>query len=274
MSVPTLLQLAQSGAHYGHHRSMVFPKARQFVYTIKQNVALINLEQTQQRLAEAQKVLAEHLAQGKTVLFVGTKRSIRDILKTVSQKSNSPYITEHWIGGFLTNFDSIQENIKRMNELEEFLVSEKSQKLTKIARLRQQNKLDRYHRFLSGVSKLSSRPDMLVLASATQDKTAVREANFLGIPIVAICDTDINPDKIAYPIPANDDAPKAVELILNALTDINVKSTEKPKAGVKAKEVIETVQPKEVVKATKKPAAAKKVAKKTAVKKVAVKAKK
>lgn len=219
MAIPTLLELAEAGAHFGHHRSLTFPKAKEFVYMIKSNVALINLEQTQEAISTAQQMLSDYRAANKSILFVGTKRSVRNSLKEVAESIEASYITERWFGGTLTNFETILANIKKMNELEEFLGNEKGQKLTKKERLRNQNQLNRYHRFLGGLKNLKRMPDLIVLASATEDKIAIDEATQLHIPIIAITDTDMNPDRINCPIPANDDAPKAVDLILRAIVE-------------------------------------------------------
>lgn len=248
MAIPTLLELAESGAHYGHHRSFIFPKAREFVYSIRHNVALIDLEKTQQQLEAAQKVFAEIHGTGKTILFVGTKRGVREIVQQAAKTVNASYVTERWLGGFLTNFETISENIKKMNELDEFLSSDESKKLTKIERIRNDAKLKRYHRFLVGVTELKARPELVIMASASQDKIALREAKSQGIPIIALCDTDTNPELVDYPIPANDDAPKAVELILQALISPPVKVkkvTTKPVIGLGAAETVK-VKPKKV----------------------------
>ncbi|MEX1052025.1 MAG: 30S ribosomal protein S2 [Patescibacteria group bacterium] len=263
MAVPTLVELAESGAHFGHHRSLTFPKAKDFVYVVKSNVALINLEKTQQALEKVQQVIQEHLAANKPILFVGTKRSIRNITKTTAEAVNSPYITERWFGGMLTNFSTMRENIKRMNELGEFLADEKALKLSKKERLVLENKLERTKRFLGGVASLKDIPALIVLASANEDKIAIEEANQLGVPIVSITDTDMNPDLITYPIPANDDAPKAVELILQTITSAPAKKT----APIQTEEVTEAEPKATKVKKAKPVAKKAALAKKVAVKK-------
>lgn len=259
MAVPTLIELAEAGAHFGHHRSLTFPKAKDFVYMIKSNVALINLEQTQEAIIAAQSMLAEYRAANKSILFVGTKRSVRNSLKEVAEAIDASYITERWFGGTLTNFETILANIKKMNELEEFLAADKSSKLTKKERLRHQNQLNRYHRFLGGLKNLKRMPDLIVLASATEDKIAIEEATQLHIPIIAITDTDMNPERITCPIPANDDAPKAVDLILRSIIDAPSKKT-----TTKPEEVAESVEekPKKTAKKTEKTTAKKVTAKK------------
>jgi small subunit ribosomal protein S2 len=226
MAVPTLLELAEAGAHFGHHRSLIYPKARKFVYMIKNDVALINLEQTQESIRRAQEMLAECRAANKSILFVGTKRSVRNSVKEVAESIGAAYITERWFGGTLTNFETILANIKKMNELQEFL-SQNSDGLTKKERLRYQSRLNRYHRFLGGLKNLKTMPELIVLASATEDKIAIKEAKQFNIPIIAITDTDMNPDDIACPIPANDDAPRAVDLILRSIVEAPTVAKEK-----------------------------------------------
>ena len=232
MAIPTLLELAQAGAHFGHHRSSISPKAKRFIYTIKRAVALIDLEETQKRLLEAQKVLNDYLREGKTVLFVGTKRSLRGIIRTIAESVDAPYVNDRWLGGFLTNFSSFRQNLERVSALEEQLSSGSAKVMSKSEKLRISAKLQRAQRFLEGVRQLKERPDLLVLASASQDKIALSEARQIGIPVIAIADTDVNPELITYPIPANDDAPKAIELILNCLISPAL-SPSKTKEGAK-----------------------------------------
>jgi len=272
MAVPTLLELAEAGAHYGHHRSFVYPKAREFVYGVRQNVALIDLVKTQEQLEIAQKVFKEAQDNGKTVLFVGTKRGVREVVKEVATAVGASFVAERWLGGFLSNFETINANIKKMNDLDEYLASDDSKGITKIERIRQSAKLKRYHRFLEGVAELKACPDLIVMASAGQDKIALKEARGQGIPVIAICDTDTNPETIDYPIPANDDATKAVELILKALVSMPT-TTKKVAVKVEETEVLAedaAEEPVAEVKA-KKPAVAKKVAKAKPAAKVAAK---
>ncbi len=274
MPVPTLLELADSGAHFGHHRSMVYPKAQSYIFSIKNNVALIDLEQTQNAIAGAQKVITGALANNQTILFVGTKRSTREATKAVAESINSPYITERWYGGTLTNFSTMLGNIKKMNEIEAFLQTEAAAKLTKKDRLVKENQLKRLRRFLGGLTKVTKLPDLIVLATASSDSIAIQEANQLGIPVLAITDTDINPAKITYPIPANDDAPRAVELILRAIVQAPGEKVTSAKV-LPASEEVEAAEekPKKVTNKAEPKTAEKKAVKKPAAKK-AVKAKK
>lgn len=217
MSMPTLLELAETGAHFGHHRSLTYPKAKKFVFAVQKNVALINLESTLASLKQAQQLFQEATGANQRILFVGTRRSIRPIVKEIAESVGASYITERWFGGTLTNFRVIAATIKRMNELAHYLEDDSSKQIGKKERLREGAKLAHYQRFLAGAMNLNGLPELLVLASATEDKIAVGEAHQLGIPVIAITDTDTNPELVVCPIPANDDAPKAVELILRTI---------------------------------------------------------
>lgn len=275
MAVPTLLELAESGAHFGHHRSMVYPKAQGYIYTIKSNVALIDLEQTQNAITKAQQVISQARDNGQTILFVGTKRSVRTAVKEVATAIEAPYITERWFGGTLTNFATMTGNIKKMNELTSFLKSDEAAKLSKKDRLGKENQLHRLERFLGGLTKLTKLPDLIVLATASNDNIAIEEANQLSIPVLAITDTDINPARITYPIPANDDAPRAVELILRSIVQAPTEKSSNPKSEVPNKEEkAEAVAEEKPKKATKAKAGPKAKAEKKPAAKKTVKAKK
>lgn len=252
-TMPTLLDLAEAGAHYGHHRSLTFPKAKNFVYMTKNNVSLINLEETLKGLEAAHALLSEYRAKNKPILFVGSKRSIREIVKQAAEAIDAHYVVERWYGGFLTNFANFAAQIKKIGEMEAFLQSEKAARLDKKERARHQSRYDHAMRFLGGVAKLKSMPELVVIGSATEDKIAISEARRMNIPIIAITDTDVNPADIDYPIPANDDAPRAVEMILQALVGASLKAGPKAEATEEANS--EEAAPKKTVKKTTKKAA-------------------
>jgi len=269
MATPTLVELAEAGAHYGHHRSMVYPKAKSSVFMIKNNVALIDLEQTQAKIEEAAKAFAQAKAAGGTILLVGTRRLVRDVVKELGQEFDLPYLNERWYGGFLTNFESFQNQIKVMNELAEFLNGDEAKKLDKKDRLLKERHLTRLNRFLGGVKKLTQLPDLIVLASAGEDKVAISEANRVGVPTIAIADTDINPELVTVAVPANDDAPKAVNLILRSIfadkptVKDSTKAAEKTKTDDKLAKKTPKAKIKTVKTREKKAAPKKTVAKKT-----------
>lgn len=266
--VPTLLELAEAGVHFGHHQSLTFPKARDNIFMVKNNISLINLEKTQVALEKLIKIYSTFSDDKSRILVVGTKRSVRDVVCEIALANGLPYVTERWFGGTLTNFATVSGSLKKMNELREYLASDEIKKISKKDRLVLARKLKRYERFLGGMKDLSGMPKLLIVASATEDKIAVEEANQMGLKVIAITDTDVNPEKVDYAIPANDDAPKSVAIILKTLfqSGLTVKE-EKPAEEVEApkteKKVKTAVAKKVAVKAEKveKPKAEKKVAK-------------
>ena len=265
METPSLIELAKAGVHFGHHRSITYPKAKRFVFEVRKGIALINLEETVNQMILANKVLEEYLENGKTVLFVGTRRSVRHIIQEAAEKIGASFITERWFGGFLTNFATFQADIKKMNELESFLETG-ADKYSKKERLIFARKLTRFKRFLSGVTNLKALPDLIVVASINQDKIAVEECRKIGIPVIGLTDTDTNPENVDYAIPANDDSPASVKLIFDFLSDIKVKpavvetakkveekaETKEAKPKVVKKEIKEEKKEVKVVKETKK----------------------
>lgn len=240
---PSLTELATAGAHFGHRRSITDPRAKQSVFMIKDNLSLIDLEKTQQQIAKARQVLAEAKRDGKKILLVGTKRSTRSVVTELAATLNLPVIDERWFGGFLTNFVVFSAQIKRWQKEQSHPVKTIGKKL---------QKKERMNRFLTGVKDLDTLPDIIVLASASEETTAVKEANRMGIQVIGIADTDVNPDSITFPIVANDDAPKAVRLILetifageaptkttakNIVEEVAETAPKKKKSSAKTKEV-------------------------------------
>lgn len=217
MAIPSLVELADSGAHFGHNRALIHPKAKHLIFSIKNNVALINLEKTIEGIELANKMLREAIEQKKTILLVGTKSSTRLIVEEIATAHAVPFIAERWFGGTLTNFETIIGNIRKMNELELFLANDKSAKMSKKERLLKEHRLVRYKRFLGGLSSLTKMPELIIFATASADRVAINEANQLAIPTIAITDTDFDPRQVTVAVPGNDDAPKAINLILNAI---------------------------------------------------------
>lgn len=218
--LPSLRDLLAAGAHFGHRKEWSKPAARQYTYVIREGVSVIDLEETQSKLAEAGQFMEDRASQGAVMLFVGTKRQAAPAVVEAAQKVGMPVVAERWLGGTLTNFDVIRGNIQRMVDMEQLLANEKEvAKLTKRERLRMQEEVNKLHKNLDGIAELVKLPDLLIVVDPSEEKTAVAEARRLSIPIVALCDTDVDPNLIDYVIPGNDDAPKTIELVLTYLAD-------------------------------------------------------
>jgi small subunit ribosomal protein S2 len=212
-------QLLEAGVHFGHQTRRWNPKMKPFIFTERNGIHIIDLRKTLDRLRMAQQAVREVVLRGDRVLFVCTKRQLRSIVESEAARSGSFYVTERWLGGMLTNFQTIRKQIRRLRELERGQEENAYEFYTKKERLlldRERAKLDKY---LAGVKDMGRLPGAVYVIDARREVIAVREAAKLGIPIIAITDTNADPDLIDYPIPGNDDAIRSVALITKAIAD-------------------------------------------------------
>lgn len=216
-TVPSLLEMLKAGVHFGHQRSRWHPKMQPYIFGLRNGVHIINLEKTAEALGQALEYVKELVASGKVILFVGTKRQARDFVTKAAVSCGMPYVTERWIGGLLTNFDEFKRRMKKYKELEGMMISGEIEKYTKKEQAVMQKQLLKMDKYLKGLKGLEKLPDALYIADLRVEKTAVTEAGRTSVPMVAVCDTNTNPDKAAYPIPSNDDAVHAIEMMVNAV---------------------------------------------------------
>lgn len=213
MALPdfSMRQLLEAGVHFGHQTHRWNPKMASYIYGERNNIHIIDLSQTVPMLHRALQMISDTVARGGRVLFVGTKRQASEIIADAAQRSAQYYVNARWLGGMLTNWKTISNSIQRLRKLDELLTGE-AQGFTKKERLnleRERNKLDRA---LGGIKDMGSVPDMVFLIDTNKEAIAIQEAKRLGIPVVAVVDTNCNPDGIDYPIPGNDDAARAISL--------------------------------------------------------------
>jgi len=207
-------QLLEAGAHFGHKTERWHPKMAPYIHSKRGGTHIIDLAQTVARLEEALAFLTKTAAAGKQVLLVGTKRQAQDIVKKAAVETGMPYVTERWLGGMLTNWNTIGGRVKHLQDLENRMASgELANKYNKLEVQRFQEEIDQMNVLYGGVKELSARPGAVFIIDVINDANALREANKLSIPVVAVVDTNADPTKVTYPIPANDDAIKAIELI-------------------------------------------------------------
>lgn len=212
-------KLLEAGAHFGHKTERWHPKMAQYVYGKRSGTHIIDLTKTVSALEEALSFLTKTTASGKQVLLVGTKRQAQDIVREAAQEVNMPYVVERWLGGMLTNWNTIGERVKHLQELENRMASgELANKYNKLEVQRFQEEIERLNTLYGGIKELHKRPGALFVADIVSDANAVREANRLNIPIIAIVDTNADPTQVTYPIPANDDAIKTIQLITGYVT--------------------------------------------------------
>ena len=216
--LPTLEQLMEAGAHFGHIREKWHPKMEPYVFGIRNNTHIINLEKTLQCLKKAQDYLQKLLANNKTILFVGTKGQAKEAIKNTAQALKMPYVDSRWLGGTLTNFETVRKALRKFEDLEKQKQEKDNfKKLTKKEQRTFNLQLEKMEKTLGGIREMKSLPDALFVADTIDEKVAVSEANGLDIPVVAIVDSDSDPTKIDYPIPANDNSKLAIQLILGSI---------------------------------------------------------
>lgn len=207
-------QLLEAGVHFGHKTSRWHPKMAPFIHSKRNGSHIIDLAQTASRLEEALNFLSDTSAKSKQVLLVGTKRQAQDIIKKLATDTNQPFVTERWLGGMLTNWNTIGGRVKHLKDLESRMESgELAGKYNKLEIQRFQEEIDEMNRLYGGIKEMNSRPGAIFVTDIIADANAVREANKIGIPIVAIVDTNADPSQVQYPVPANDDAIKSLQLI-------------------------------------------------------------
>ncbi len=208
--------LLDAGAHFGHKTSRWHPKMAPYIHSKRQGGHIINLEKTVEALQTALPELAKIAKCGKKILFVGTKKQLKDITKAAAESVDMPYVTVRWVGGILTNVETIRKQIKKLKDLERRMASgELEARYSKLEVQRFQEEIDMLNERYGGIKEMSEQPAAIIVVDAVQDQNAIKEARSLEIPIFAITDTNVDPTPIDYVIPCNDDAIKAVQLILD-----------------------------------------------------------
>ena len=215
-----LQDLIDAGVQFGHQTRRWNPKMKKFIFSKRNGIHIIDLRKTLDRLAIAREAVRRIVMSGERILFVCTKKSLKSVVEQEAKSCGSFYITERWLGGMLTNFQTIRKQIRRLKELERGQEESAFEFYTKKERLlldRERTKLDKY---LSGVKDMSRLPGALFVVDAKREMTAVREANTLGMPVIGVIDTNADPELIDYPIPGNDDAIRSVGLIANSIAEV------------------------------------------------------
>jgi small subunit ribosomal protein S2 len=218
MAAPTVSMqaLLDAGAHFGHQTHRWNPKMKPYLFGDRNGVHIIDLSQTVPLMARALDFVSQTVAHGGKVLFVGTKRQAQEPIREAALRAGQHYVNHRWLGGMLTNWKTISQSIKRYKALEEQLAGE-THGLTKKEVLQLTRERDKFELSLGGIRDMGGIPDVMFVIDANKEELAIREANTLGIPVVAILDSNVSPDGIAFPIPANDDAARAIRLYCDAI---------------------------------------------------------
>jgi small subunit ribosomal protein S2 len=224
MATPQLQDLLEAGVHFGHQTSRWNPKMRKFIFAERNGIYIIDLKKTLRQIELAQELIRTVVMRGERVLFVCTKKQLRPVIQGEAERSHSFHVTERWLGGMLTNFQTIKKQIRRLKELERGQEEGAFEVYTKKEQLmlsREREKLDKY---LSGLKEMNRVPGVLFVVDAKKERIAVAEANKLGVPVIAIADTNADPDVLTVPIAGNDDAIRSVSVIAGAIADAIVEA--------------------------------------------------
>ena len=216
MSV-TMRQMLEAGVHFGHQTRFWNPKMAPYIFGHRSKIHIVNLEKSLPMFQEAQKFVRQVSSKKGTVLFVGTKRAARDIVREEAQRAGMPYVDNRWLGGMLTNFKTVKQSIKRLNDLEASLAE--PGRLSKKETLTVQREVDKLERSLGGIREMGGLPDALFIIDVGYQKGAVVEAKKLGIPVIGVVDTNNSPEGLDYVIPGNDDSARAIRLYARGMAD-------------------------------------------------------
>jgi small subunit ribosomal protein S2 len=274
MAKVTIKDLLEAGVHFGHQTKRWNPNMKEYVFGARNGISIIDLTKTMKQLADSSNFLQHVIIDGGTILFVGTKRQAQELIKNSAEKTGMNYVSERWLGGTLTNNVTIRKSIAKMLDIDKTINSPEFNALKKKEQSAMNRKALKLHRDLDGIASMKRLPDAIVIVDVCHDHIAVAEAKKLKIPIVAITDTNANPEGISYPIPGNDDAVRAIKVIMDVLVESIktaneiyqkkvVEEQEKAKAEKEAREAEKAKAKEEAEKARKeKKASAKKPAKK------------
>ena len=219
MSVVSMKQLLEAGVHFGHQTRRWNPKMARYIFTERNGIYIIDMQKTVKKLEEAYSFVKEIAANGETVLFVGTKKQAGDSVKEEAERAGVHYVNARWLGGMMTNFKTIQKRIKRLEQLRKMQEDGTFERLTKKEVIKLEQEIEKLEKYLGGIKAMDKLPGALFIVDPRKERIAVAEAKKLGIPIVAIVDTNCDPDEIDYVIPGNDDAIRAVKLIASTMAD-------------------------------------------------------
>ena len=238
MALPTVQDLLEAGVHFGHQTSRWNPKMKKFIFTERNGIHIIDLQKTRNQIKKAIDLVTGIAEKGGNVLFVGTKRQLKDVIREEAERSEQYYVNERWLGGMMTNFQTIKKNIRRLRELERMRDEGEFELRSKKEALSLTRELEKLSKTLEGIKLLNDTPSVIFVVDAHKERIAVAEANKLGIPLIALIDTNADPDKATIPIAGNDDAIRSVRLITGAVADAVLEGRAKmPKKEDKPAEV-------------------------------------
>jgi small subunit ribosomal protein S2 len=243
MAVVTIRQLLDSGVHFGHQTRRWNPKVKRFILTERSGIHIIDLQQSLAYIDKAYDFVTETVAHGGTILFVGTKKQAQESIAEQATRVGQPYVNQRWLGGLLTNFQTVSKRLARMKELEELDFDDTTKGFTKKELLIKKRELDKLHKSLGGIRNLTKTPSAMWVVDPKREHLAIDEAKKLGIPVIGILDTNADPDELAYPIPGNDDAIRSVALLTRIIADAAAEGLIRKHAKPEAEGNVSAVEP-------------------------------
>ena len=219
MPVASMIELLEAGVHFGHQTQRWNPKMKQYIYGARNGIYVIDLRKTTALLDEAYNVVREFSAKNKNILFVGTKKQAAEVIAEEATRAGAYYINRRWLGGLLTNFETIRGRVNKLRELEDFISSGHVEKLPKKEVAQLQRQLAKLSKTLGGIKEMRGLPDLIFIVDQQKELIAIQEANKLNIPVICLADTNANPDNIDHVVPGNDDAIRSIKLIASKLSD-------------------------------------------------------
>ena len=239
MAVVAMKQLLEAGVHFGHQTRRWDPKMAEYIFQARNGIHIIDLQKTSKKIDEAYAFLKEQVEEGKTVLFVGTKKQAQECVKEAAEKSGMYYVDQRWLGGMLTNFDTIRTRVQRLKDLEKMQEDGTFEVLPKKEVILLKKEMEKLERNLGGIKDMEEIPGVIFLVDPKKEHIAVLEAKKLGIPVIGLVDTNCNPEEVDYAIPGNDDAIRAVKLITDVMANAIIEG--KQGESFEAEEVAEEV---------------------------------
>ncbi len=242
MSVISMKQLLEAGVHFGHQTRRWNPKMAEYIFTERNGIYIINLQKTVKKVIEAYNFVKEVAANGEEILFVGTKKQAQDSIKEEAERVGMYYVNARWLGGMLTNFKTIRKRIERLNQLEKMEADGTFELLPKKEVIKLKLEAEKLTKYLGGIKEMKKLPGAMFVVDPKKEKIAIAEAKKLGIPVVAIVDTNCDPDEVDYVIPGNDDAIRAVKLIASTIGNAIIEGKQGEQLGTAADAEEETVE--------------------------------
>ena len=226
MSTASLIELLEAGVHFGHQTQHWNPKMKPYIYGARNGIYILDLRKTSDLLDAAYEAVREYAAKGRNVLFVGTKKQAAEVVAEEATRVGAYYINRRWLGGMLTNFETIRGRVNKLRELEDFIASGHAEKLPKKEQAQLNRQLAKLSKTLGGIKEMRGLPDIIFVVDQAKEDIAIAEANKLNIPVICLADTNANPDGINYVIPGNDDAIRAVKLIAGRMADAVIEANQ------------------------------------------------